>query len=100
MQQSKVAFIALARELLDKVSLSLALERSGNVSSARTRGGAKANPVFNPVQPTNICMWVGLTWVQPGFAKTGSLQIECGCDLSEFNLGRTRVRAPVRTGLK
>ena len=29
----------------------------------------------------------GLTRVQPGFAKTGSLQIECGRDLSEFNLG-------------
>ena len=39
-EQSKVAFIALARELLDKVSLSLPLECSGNVSSARTRGGA------------------------------------------------------------
>ena len=78
MQQSKAAFIALARELLDKVSLSLAIEHSGNVSSARTRGGAKANPV----QPTYVC---GLA--QPGFAKTGSLQIECGRDLSEFNLG-------------
>ena len=82
MQQSKVAFIALARELLDKVSLSLALERSGNVSSTRTRGGAKANPVS-----THIRMWVGLTRVQPGFAKTGALQIERRHDLSEFNLG-------------
>ena len=82
MQQSKVECIALARELLDKVSLSLGLEHSGNVSSVRTRGGAKANPVS-----THIRMWVGLTWVEPGFAKTGSVQIECGRDLSEFNLG-------------
>ena len=67
MQQSTVAFIALARELLDKLSLSLALERSGNVSSARTRGGAKANPVSTQFNPR---MWVGLTRVQPGFAKT------------------------------
>ena len=79
MHQSKVA---LARELLDKVSLSLALERSGNVSSARTRGCAQANPVS-----THNRMWVGLTQVQPGFAKTGSQQIECRRDLSEFNLG-------------
>ena len=70
MQQSKVAFIALARELLDKVSLSLALERSGNISRARTRGGAKANPVSTQFNPQR--MWVGLTRVQPEFAKTGS----------------------------
>ena len=83
MQQSRVAFIALARELLDNVSLSLAFVRSRNVSSARTRGGAKTNPVS-----THIRMWVGrVTRVQPGFAKTGSLQDECGRDLSGFNLG-------------
>ena len=57
MQQSKVAFIALARELLDKVSLSLALERSGNVSSVRTRGGAKANPVSTQFNPHTYVGW-------------------------------------------
>ena len=93
MQQSKVAFIALARELLDKVSLSLALERSGNVSSARTRGGAKANPVSTQFNPHKYVGWLNpgstrirqnrisadhasadaiypsSTWVEPGFAR-------------------------------
>ena len=64
MQQSKVAFIALARELLDKVSLSLALERSGNVSSARTCGSAKANPVSTQFNPH---MYVG--WLNPDSSK-------------------------------
>ena len=61
MQQSMVAFIALARELLDKVSL---LERSGNVSSARTRGGAKANPVSTQFNPHT---YVG--WLNPGSTR-------------------------------
>ena len=44
MQLSKVAFIALARELLDKVSLSLALERSGNVSQGTSLTHIRSNP--------------------------------------------------------
>ena len=57
MQQSRVAFIALTRELLDNVSLSLAFERSGNVSSARTRGGAKTNPVSTQFNPHTYVGW-------------------------------------------
>ena len=57
MQQSKVAFIALARELLDKVSLSLALERSGNVSSARTRDSVKMNLVSTQFNPHTYVGW-------------------------------------------
>ena len=87
MQQSKVAFIGLAQELLDKVSLSLVFERSGNVSSARTRGGAKANPVstqfnlhtyvgsLNSDSPKpDLCrsradaIYPSSTWVKHGFA--------------------------------
>ena len=64
MQQSKIAFIALTRELLDKVSLSLALERSGNVSSARARGGAKSNSVLTQFNPHT---YVG--WLNPGSTR-------------------------------
>ena len=64
MQQFKVAFIALAQELLDKVSLSPALGRSGNVSSTRTHGGAKAKPVSTQFNPH---MYVG--WLNPGSTR-------------------------------
>ena len=70
MQQSKVRFIALARELLDNVCHSLALERSGNVSSARTRGGAKANLVSTQFNPHT---YVG--WLNPGSTRIWQYQI-------------------------
>ena len=70
MQQSKVAFIALARELLDNVRLSLALERSWNVSSARTRGGAKTKPISSQFNPHT---YVG--WLNPGSTRIRQNQI-------------------------
>ena len=66
MQQSKVA---LARELLDNVRLSLALERSWNVSSARTHGGAKTN-----LGSTHIRMWVGLTRIHQNRISAGRVR--------------------------
>ena len=68
MQQSKIAFIALAREIL---SLSLALECSGNVSSAYT-WRCQDEPSFNPLQPTYVC---GLN---PGSTRIRQNRVECG----------------------
>ena len=72
MQQSRVAFIALARELLDNVSLSLAFERSGNISSARTRGGAKTNPVSTQFNPQTYVGWRNPDSPKPDHCRTSA----------------------------